>query len=66
MCVIDICIGLKTIQRSCLWYKLMYFGMKAKMLDVIKSLYNYENCTFQANNCLIALSLKYEMILNKV
>ena len=39
-----------TIQRDCLWYKIMSVGVNGKMLDAIKSLYNDVKCAVKVND----------------
>ena len=39
-----------TVQRDCLWYKLISFGIDGKILKAVQSLYENVNCAIRIND----------------
>jgi hypothetical protein len=50
VCFIDIKKAFDTVNRDCLWYKLMQLGMRGKILDAIQSLYKDVQCSVKVND----------------
>ena len=48
MCFVDAKKAFDTVQRDCLWYKLISFGIDGKILKAVQSL--YENCAIRIND----------------
>ena len=39
-----------TVQKDCLWYKLISIGINGKILKAVQSLYENVNCAVRINN----------------
>ena len=50
VCFVDAKKAFDTVNRDCLWYKLMCIGIKGKFLSAVESLYNNLSCTVRVNN----------------
>ena len=51
-CFIDLKKAFDSVQRDCLWYKLLSVGITGKMFNAIKSLYVDVNCAVRVNDTL--------------
>lgn len=49
VCFVDAKKAFDTVQRDCLWYKLMSLGIKGKILTAVQSLYNDVKCAVKVN-----------------
>ena len=50
MCFVDANKAFDTVNRNCLWYKLMSIGIKGKFLNAVQSLYENLSCSVRVNN----------------
>ena len=50
VCFVDTKKVFDTVNRNCLWFKLMSIGIRGKILDAIQSLYNSMSCSVKVNN----------------
>ena len=50
MCFVDAKKAFDTVNRDCLWFKLMRIGIKGKFLNAVQSLYVDMSCTVNVNN----------------
>ena len=50
VCFVDAKKAFDTVNRDCLWFKLMSIGIRGKILDAIQSLYNSMSCSVKVNN----------------
>ena len=51
-CFVDMKKAFDTVQRDCMWYKLLSVGIHGNILRAIQSLYKDVSCTVSINNCL--------------
>ena len=51
VCFVDAKKAFDTVNRDCLWYKLMSIGINGKFLNAVQSLYDNVSCTVRVNNC---------------
>jgi hypothetical protein len=49
-CFIDIKKAFDTVNRDCMWYKLIQLGLCGKILNAIKSLYDNAQCAVKVND----------------
>ena len=54
-CFIDLKKAFDNVNRDCLWYKLMKYGINGKILNAVKSLYNNTACCVRLNNKLTSM-----------
>lgn len=50
VCFVDAKKAFDTVQRDCLWYKLISLGIKGKVLKAVQSLYTDVQCVVKVNN----------------
>ena len=50
VCFVDAKKAFDTVNRDCLWYKLMCIGINGKFLNAVQSLYDNLSCTVRINN----------------
>ncbi|MCG8113538.1 MAG: reverse transcriptase family protein [Candidatus Thiodiazotropha taylori] len=50
VCFVDAKKAFDTVQRDCLWYKLMSLGINGKILKAVQSLYENVNCVVKIND----------------
>ena len=49
-CFIDFKKAFDTVQRQCLWYKLLSFGLNGRIINALQSLYNSVSCSVKVND----------------
>ena len=52
VCFVDAKKAFDTVQRDCLWYKLISLGVKGKILNAVQSLYTEVQCVVKVNDYL--------------
>ena len=52
ICFVDFRKAFDTVDRSCLWYKLMKIGISGRILEAVQSLYDDVTCSVRVNNYL--------------